>query len=235
MTIDDPVDESALATDRDDLRVIRVFRFRPVRAGFDGTLRDVMIPDLVRLPGIEAVYVGRQGPSDVGERLLTTVWATRADMAAGVGTSFDRPVFHPEYIDDTEEKRLDIAPIWFAVDPVSDEAPNVIRVVFGRANAGRLAEYVEEARLGTLADIDAGRGPHSLYLGRLDDDQFVTVSTWAEWSTIGKATGGTILAPTATRHAELLLEWHVAHYEAVPSAPVPSRSVPAAKVAATEP
>src|SRR4051812_2920764 len=44
--------------------VLRLFRFRSAMPGFDATIRDVLIPDVVRIPGNLAAYAGRIGPDD---------------------------------------------------------------------------------------------------------------------------------------------------------------------------
>src|SRR4051794_35378497 len=49
--------------------VLRLFRFRSAAPGFDATIRDVLIPDVSRLPGNLAAYAGRIGPDDDGVRL----------------------------------------------------------------------------------------------------------------------------------------------------------------------
>ena len=66
-----------------DHRVLRLFRFRPVRKGFDGILRDALIPDLFAFPDLVDVYVGRHGPDEMGERLVASVWESRAAMIDG--------------------------------------------------------------------------------------------------------------------------------------------------------
>jgi hypothetical protein len=209
-------DRGAPAVDRSH---IRLFRFRPIHPAFDRTLREVMIPDLASCPGIRAIHVGRQGPDEIGERVVASVWASRAAMAAAVGESFEHPRFHPEYMDETTDKRLDIVPLRFAIEPSVPVDERVVRLVFGRTRPGAIVEYADEVEQGTRADIAAGTGPRALYLGVAGDDRFVTVSVWGHWSAIARATGGSVLSPNATRHDELLLEWSVAHYEAVPLEP----------------
>src|SRR4051794_8129663 len=63
--------------------VLRLFRFRSAMPGFDATIRDVLIPDVVRIPGNLAAYAGRIGPDDDGTRLIATVWASHDAMVAG--------------------------------------------------------------------------------------------------------------------------------------------------------
>ena len=42
-----------------DQIIVRLFRCRPLRVEFDSVLRDRMMPDLVRTPGVVDVHVGR--------------------------------------------------------------------------------------------------------------------------------------------------------------------------------
>lgn len=198
--------------------VLRLFRFRPVHAAFDRTLRDVMLPDLATLRGIRAIHVGRQGPDETGERIVASTWDSRAAMAAAVGETFDRPTFHPEHFGDTTDKRLDVVALRLVVEPRGPAEERVIRLVFGRTKPGARDEYVAEVERGTRLDVASGTGPRALYLGLpgTETERFVTVSVWGHWSAIARATGGSVLSPSATRHDELLVEWTVVHYEAVP-------------------
>ena len=205
-------------------RTLRLFRFRPARPAFDAIFREVMLPDLVAAEGIDEIVVGRRGPGELGERLIATIWNSEAAMDAAVGSSFDRPVFHPELIDELTDRRLDIAPILFEHGSMAGQDPQVVRLVIGLTKPDTRAAYVEEARAGTAADAAAGHGPIRLCLADLGVDRFATISIWGEWSTVGEATGSSVGNPTATRHSELLEEWHVDHYELVPGIPQPPRS-----------
>ncbi|HEU4572674.1 MAG TPA: hypothetical protein VFR93_08295 [Candidatus Limnocylindrales bacterium] len=195
--------------------VLRVFRFRPAHAAFDSTLRDVMLPDLVAMEGLRAVYAGRQGPGELGDRLVASVWTTEAAMVAAVGADFDRPTFHPEFIDDSLDKRLDKLPIAFALEPAEEVSAPVLRLVIGTVASGRLGEYERRVADGTRDDVETGRGPLALYLATDPDGRFATLSVWGQWSKVAEATGGSVGQPTRTRHAELLAEWTTAHYEGI--------------------
>jgi hypothetical protein len=195
--------------------VLRLFRFRPAHAAFDGVLREVMLPDLLTCPGLRAVLAGRQGPDETGERLVASIWESETAMADAVGLTFDEPKFHREHLPDTVARRLDILPIAFTVDVPSAAPPTLIRLLVGRAKPGRLDEYLGAVRSGARSDIESGSGPLALYLARTGSDGFVTLSAWAAWSTVAQATGGSTRAPDATRHTELLEAWTPSHYEAI--------------------
>ncbi|HET7028444.1 MAG TPA: hypothetical protein VFI28_12190 [Candidatus Limnocylindrales bacterium] len=195
--------------------VLRLFRFRPAHPAFDAILREVMLPDLVSCRGLRAVFAGRQGPDETGERIVASVWETETAMADAVGLTFDQPRFHPEHLRDTVARRLEILPIACAVDVPSAGPPALIRLLVGRAKPGRLDDYVDAVRSGARSDIESGSGPLALYLARSGEDEFVTLSAWAAWSTVAEATGSSTRAPDATRHTHLLEAWTPSHYEAI--------------------
>ena len=124
-----------------------------------------MLPDLRRMPGLVDVFLGRRGPDELGPRLNVTVWTSREAMVAGVGENFDPPIFHPEYIDETTERVLEILPIAISMPFDGVGTPRILRTLHGTTQPGERAAYIEEARNGTIADIDAGRGPLALAPG----------------------------------------------------------------------
>ncbi|MDP9483836.1 MAG: hypothetical protein M3P84_11530, partial [Chloroflexota bacterium] len=105
--------------------VIRLFKFRPVRIAFDMLLRKTIVPALLELPGLDDLYVGRQGPDELGPRLVATIWDSRDEMAGAVGESFEKPVFMPEYLDETQDRELDILPMAFGYRFVRPERPGL--------------------------------------------------------------------------------------------------------------
>lgn len=205
----------------DDSGVLRVFCFRPTATEFDATLRNVIIPAMCRAPGILDLHAGRQGPDELGGRVVASVWSTHAAMAAAVGDSLDDPALHPGYAELATEQDLTILPLVLAIRRDRDIAPSIVRLLVGHAKEGLLDAYVEEARRGTLVDVDAGAGPMALYLATKPPDAFITVSVWDDWSSIERATGGAPDRPIATRHPELLASWRVSHYEELPMATRP--------------
>ena len=206
-------------------RVIRLFKFRPVRVAFDLILREEMVPALLQLPGMTDLYVGRQGPEELGPRVIATVWESRDAMSSAVGESFDQPIFLPKYLDETTERVLEFLPLAFGYRFARPERPGVLRLVNGEVRTGGLGRYVDEARAGTLADANEGRGPLALYLAPRAADGFLTLSVWSDWSSLEAATGGDVDRPIATRHAKLLDAWHAEHYEAIPGVAEPARSI----------
>jgi hypothetical protein len=196
--------------------VLRVFSFRPVHSAFDAVLRDVMVPDLRRFPELLELHLGRRGPDELGPRLVASIWSSRGAMAAAVGEGFDPPTFHPEYLDETADRVLEIMPLAVSFRFERPDPARIMRATRGRIRPGERAAYVEEARLGTLADAESGRGPVALHLGTgPGDDDFLTVSVWERWSDIEAATGGDIERPIATRHPERIVDWDATHFEII--------------------
>ena len=179
-------------------------------------MRDVMLPDLRRLPGLVDVFLGRRGPDELGPRLNASVWSSREAMVAAVGADFDPPVFHPEYLDETTERVLEILPLAFSLPYGGVGTPRILRTLHGQARPGEREAYIEEARNGTIADINAGRGPLALHLATgPGDDDFLTMSVWESWAALELATGGDVKRPVATRHPERIERWDAAHFEII--------------------
>jgi hypothetical protein len=175
-----------------------------------------MLPDLRRMPGLVDVFLGRRGPDELGPRLNATVWTSREAMVSGVGEDFDPPIFHPEFIDETTERVLEILPIAISVPFDGVGTPRILRTLHGTTQPGERAAYIEEARNGTIADIDAGRGPLALHLAiGPGDDDFVTASVWESWAALETATGGDVQRPVATRHPERIARWDATHFEVI--------------------
>ena len=67
--------------------VLRLLRFRPAKAAFDAVLRAEIVPAIRRLEGLVDVFAGRQGPGDLGPRLMASVWRSPESMLAALGAS----------------------------------------------------------------------------------------------------------------------------------------------------
>jgi heme-degrading monooxygenase HmoA len=190
--------------------------------GFDAQIRDVLIPDVVRIPGNVAAYAGRIGPDDDGTRIIATVWASEEEMAAGVGIDFEAPVFHPELLPGSADRELDVLPIACTLPPDRYADAGILRLVTGHTRPGGQQAYVEAVTAGAAADRDAGVGPIALYLGIQAPDRFATLSLWDSWSHLEAATGADTRAVGRTRHEELLDRWAAEHYEAIPGIHAPA-------------
>jgi|SRR6478736_3418525 len=199
----------------DDGHVLRVFRFRPVVSEFDGFMRAEMLPAVARLPGLLAVHAGRRDTESGGDRIVATVWESRAAMIDVVGATLEQSPFFPDRLAQTVDRSLDTLDIRIELPFSTAEPPALLRLFRGTVRPGELEDYVSEVRTGTLADSDAGRGPAALYLATDPPDGFVTVSLWSSWEAIALATGGDIERPTITKDSRRLVGIDVAHYETV--------------------
>jgi hypothetical protein len=186
--------------------VLRIHRFRPLAVGIDVVLRN-RLAELRALPGLLDVAVGRQGPDELGPRVLASVWESEAAMPPPLGRA----------LGDVADAAIEVAPIRVLFRADAGVAPRIIRVFRGRVRPGELARYVEEVRVGTAADDAAGHGPLALYLAESDaaPDGFVTLSTWTSWPAVEAATGGDVNRPVATRHPERIASADVTHYEGI--------------------
>lgn len=204
----------------DDRAVLRVLRFRPLASEFDAILRDEILPVVSRAPGLIDLYAGRQGPDQLGPRVVISCWSSLATMVAGVGRSLDDPAMPADYRGGIVDPELTVLPVAVTVrDPV-ERPPAVLRVTRGRAKPGQLDRYIEDARGGVIEDISAGHGPLALHLAADPPLGFVTCSIWPDWASIEVATGGQRDRPISTRHRERLDEWTVDHYEVLAIAPI---------------
>lgn len=199
-----------------DQLIVRVFRCRPLRVEFDTILREQMTPELVRLPGVVDVHVGRHGPGATGERLVASIWESAGAMVDAMGPDIESSPFHPEYLEETTDRSLEVHPLAIAVRTERADPQRVLRLVRGQVRGGELDAYVDEARAGTLHDAATEQGPLALYLAPLPPDRFLTLSVWADWAAVEASTGAGTQQPGATRHAERLVDVEVAHYEVVP-------------------
>ncbi len=199
--------------------VLRLFTFRAVRPAFDEILRHDLVPDLSAQPGILDCYSGRQGPEEIGPRIVSTVWRDHASMIAAVGQELGQGPFHPELLEETTDRVLEVLPIRVAAtaELVEHRAPKILRTLRGRVGHIGLGDYLADVEVGTFADITAGIGPTALYVAEMAPDRFITLSAWRDWPDIERATGGNVHQPRTTRHLEHLVEWDVAHYEIVQS------------------
>ena len=194
--------------------VLRFVRFRPVNLAFDGELRDEVIPDLVRLPGLIDHFIARQGPDEIGQRVAATIWESAEAMAAGVGAGIGEGQFHVEFATRITDASLRILPLAVAERYDTVRSPAILRCFEGRTRPGERDAFVQEERLATQAKVGVGSGPLALYVGvGRDDDSFLRLSAWASWQDIEAATGGKIDDPIWSLHHERVASWELSHYE----------------------
>ncbi len=206
--------------------VLRLLRFRPAKAAFDAVLRAGIVPAMRQLDGVVDVFAARQGPGDLGPRLIASVWRSPESMLAGFGASGVPNGSGLEPIDGSTECELLWLPLAFGFRGTAATMPAVLRFVTGQVRPDELDTYIAEAHEGTIADAAAGRGPVALYLAPDPPNGFRTLSVWIDWDTLQAATGGDVNRPIATRHAERLLDWEAEHYEILPGSVEPVGASP---------
>lgn len=205
-----------------DARYLRVLTFTALGpdSAVDAVLRSHVLPRLLEEPAVIDAWQGRRGSTD-GNHVLASTWSeSPSSLLAG---PLDRSLLcdsHLGSLGGTEivgEEELEVA-IHDRFD--RSEPARVLRVFHGVTRAGELADYIEEARAGMIADARINDGLVSFVLGHDRGDAFVSVSTWTGWAAIEAATGGDTRHPFATRNSRRLATYGVSHLELLPEAPV---------------
>ncbi len=195
--------------------VLRIFRCRPLRAGFDQILRDVLLPDLLGRPGLSIVYVARQGPDESGDRLVASVWPSAEAMASAVDEDAECSTLGRERLGETLERRLEVLPIAYAMhDP--EPAPTVLRLARGATREGELDAYTRQLVEGVGLDIASGHAPTALYYATRPPTDFVTLTLWRLWEDVAVTTGTELDRPISTRATDHLTTFDVEHFEVLP-------------------
>lgn len=196
-------------------RVLRLFLARPVRLAFDAVVREVMIPDLRIQPGVVAVWAARQGPDELGDRALVSLWTSQAAMLAAMGEDLERSRFHPEYLAETVERRLEVLPVLVEMGTERPTRAAILRIARGRLTGVDLATYARDVEAGASRDLERGRGPSALILTADGPDRFMTLSTWSDWDVLAAATGASVERPVRTREQHAIEGFTAVHMELV--------------------
>ncbi len=193
--------------------IVRLFHVQPARPAFDTTLRDSVLADLRALPGVMRVWAGRQGPGELGTRLIVSVWSSRVAMKAALGDDREDARFHPEYLDATDRRIEVLSVVVMEASPVP-LVTGILRVTRGSLSDGDMTGY---ARL-VLHDVtgwrDDGTGPRAVVLASGDEQEVVMISTWPDWAAIESATGASVDDPLRVKR-DRLSGFQVDHYELV--------------------
>ena len=196
--------------------VLRIFRCRPLKLGFDRTLRDVLVPDLLAHEAVADVIVGRRGPDEIGERIVASVWESEQAMVDAMGPEIEASAFHPEYLAETRDRTLEVVPLAVHLRwPDHDRRRRSSGCRTGGWSQAGSNAYVEAAHNGAEGDHER-LGSAAFYLGTAGPVDFVTLSVWPSWTEIAAATGADIHRPIATRHGDLIETFRAEHFEAVP-------------------
>lgn len=196
-------------------RVLRVFLARPVRLAFDAVIRDEMGPQLRALDGVVAVWIGRRGPDELGDRALISLWESEAAMLTAMGPDIERSRFHPEHLSETVDRRLEVLPVLVELGTQRPTTASILRIARGRLAAIDLESYARDVEAGAVRDLERGRGPETLILCADGGDRFVTMSTWSDWDALATATGASLDHPVRTREQHAIEGFNAVHLELI--------------------
>jgi hypothetical protein len=192
--------------------------FRPTGAdsAVDAALRDTVLPELCRVPGIRDAYAGRLG-EDESDRVIATIW--RGAALTAPEPRHELRLLHQAVPADApapDAVTVQVLPLDVAARFDRPEPAGILRIFRGTVRTGGLEAYIAEAQGGMLRDAADNEGLVAFYLGRAGQDDFVTVSAWTGWAAIERATGGNVREPFATRNSERLASFAIRHFEILP-------------------
>jgi hypothetical protein len=180
----------------------------------DAALRDEIVPELCRQPGIRHCFAARRGVAGQEVRIIASHWAAESparespeERLISQASRDARPI--------QERARTEVLPIAVAARFERSDPLRILRVFRGHVTPDEMDPYLVEARTGMLADAAANDGLGAFYLGTRTPDDFVTVSAWTSWSAIELSTGGDVRRPFVTRNSARLARYEVAHFEIV--------------------
>jgi hypothetical protein len=197
------------------LRVI-VFHTAGSESPVDAALRSAIVPRLLARDEIHDAWIGRQGSPADQRRVLASTWTGEPGAHPVDLEILADPALPPgiAIVDRVDQVELAVHARFERSEPA-----RILRVFRGRVKAGELDAYVGEAARGMAADSEVNDGLMAFVLGTDPPEMFLTVSAWTGWAAIEAATGGNTRQPFATRNAERLASFSVAHYEILPETP----------------
>jgi hypothetical protein len=206
----------------DDARILRLLTFRTASGSpaFDVGLRDDVLPELEEHRGLVDAYAGRRGSTETGERVVASLWVSRATMTHAIGDVPELERLRPLHAEQARDDRLEVLELAVGLRMERSAEPRLLRVFRGETVAGGLDAYVDEVHVGAMRDAQAFEGLIALYLATVPPASFVTVSAWADWESIESATGGSTKRPIATRHRDRIAAATAVHYEILPGTDV---------------
>jgi hypothetical protein len=205
---------------------LRLFAFQPSRPGLvDSALRDFVMPALCREPELLDAYVARQGPTELGERVIASVWSSAGGATTGETAVVAQHLAEPD--NPLTAARRECYPVEIELRFPREDPARILRVFRGEVRNGMLLPYVSDVRSGAFADAEANPGLVALYLGIDPPNRFVTISAWTTWEAIEAATGGNVHRPISTSNPERIDAFDARHYEILPDAlrPAPPHAI----------
>lgn len=191
--------------------VVGLFRFRTLRPAFDGTLRDSLLPKLASRPGLARLWAGRQGPDEIGVRMLVSLWASEMAAVAALGNDGVRALQHGEHEAETADPQLEILPVVASQGNPEPLITGVLRVARGVLLNGDVRVYAQRVSSDLVALPDGQ--PSSLVIADAGQAAFLMISTWPDWTAIEKSTGASIAEPLRTKRLAGVDAFEAVHYE----------------------
>jgi hypothetical protein len=192
--------------------IVRVATFRTTRPGFDAALRAVVMPAIHQRPGAIRVFAGRQGPEEIGARVLVSLWgssATGRDVSQVDG--IDEGVTGP--LAETIERDIRVLPILLANLADAPLAAGILRLATGRLADIDVITFAETLSGHLDALRTGGVGPADVIMADAGEDSFVMLSTWPDWAAIEAGTGASVSTPLGTKRFAKLSAFDVDHFE----------------------
>jgi hypothetical protein len=189
--------------------IVRLSHFRTVRPGFDAVLRESVLPELLGHPGVLRVFAGRQGPDEIGMRILVSVWDSGESMLRAFGGD---PDAEPAALDETSGRRVEILPV--VVSSIGETlSTGILRIARAGLRDGDLEGYSRLVAQDLEGGREAGLSPLTVVLAGWGERGFVMISAWADWASIEAATGASIADPVRTKRVAGLVDFNADHYE----------------------
>ncbi len=191
--------------------VLRLSRFRTTLPAFDAVLRRTVLPGIHACAGALGVLAGRQGPDELGTRILASVWSSEAAMRDALGDRSE--VADVEPIDATADHSVELMSVWgfdLALSPLST---GILRIARGRIGASDPSTSIQRLANDLAALRADGAGPNDLIIAEPGPDSFLMVSTWGDWSAIERATGASIAGPLQAKRLAALESFQADHFE----------------------
>jgi hypothetical protein len=188
---------------------MRLSHLHALRPGWDAILRESVVPELRGHPGVIRVFAGRQGPDEIGLRILVSIWDSEEAMLRAFGGD---PEAESPAMGETSGRRVELLPI--VVSSMGRSlGTGILRVARGSIRHGDLEDYAHLVAQELQHDLEGRPGPNAVVLAGTGERGFVMVSAWPDWASIEAATGASIADPLRTKRAAGLESFHAEHYE----------------------
>jgi hypothetical protein len=201
---------------------VRLSRFRTTRPAFDAVLRTTVLPRTRARSGNVAVFAGRQGPDEIGARLLASLWIPAASSngpgaPAAAGSEADAGA--EDALDGTAGQSTEVMPVVLLRLAAAPLATGILRVARGHLRDLDVASYAQDVSRDITGIQALSAGPSDLVMATPGEGSFVMLTTWRDWSAIEAATGASISEPLRTKQLPALESFEADHFELLSELP----------------